>query len=55
MEQESTGAAVDRLIEEIYAKLKANREILKRSAGHGHLTWRKRERGGFQIDLEPKL
>jgi hypothetical protein len=54
-ERQSSGAAVDRLIEAIVAKLKDKKAVLVDSLEFGRLTWRKRKRGGFEIDLEPKL
>jgi hypothetical protein len=50
-----SGAAVDRLIEAIVAKLRGKKTVLEDSLEYGRLTWRKRDRGGFEIDLEPKL
>ena len=55
-ERQFTGAAVDRLIKEILAKLSDKKPILEDSLEFGRLTWRKRKQGdGFEIDLELKL
>jgi hypothetical protein len=56
MEQgQFSGAAADRLIEAIVAKLKGKKAVLVDSLEFGRLTWRKGKNGGFEIDLEPKL
>jgi hypothetical protein len=54
-ERQSSGAAVDRLINAITEKLKANKAILAKSLRHGRLGWRKPKDGEFEIDLELKL
>ena len=56
MEQrQSSAVSVDRLIDAIMQKLKANKEILAKSLRRGRLSWRKPKDGEFEIDLEPKL
>ena len=46
--------SVDELIAAIVNKLQANRDVLRQSLGHGHLTWRVQS-GKIEIALEPKL
>jgi hypothetical protein len=56
MEQgQSAGAAVDRLLDAIMEKLKANREIVAKSLPHGRLTWRKQGNGEFEIRVQPEI
>jgi len=56
MEQrQSSAVSVDRLIDAIMEKLKANRTTLAKSLRFGRLSWRKPKDGGFEIDLELKL
>ena len=54
-ERQFSEVSVDRLIDAIMEKLKANREILAKSLRRGRLSWRKPKDGEFEIDLEPKL
>ena len=51
-ERQSSGAAVDRLIDAIMEKLKANRAILAKSLPFGRLVWRKQKNGEFEIKLQ---
>ena len=56
MEQrQSSAVSVDRLIDAIMQKLKANQATLAKSLGYGRLVWRKQKDGDIEIDLEPKL
>ena len=50
-----TGGNVDALIELITRKLRENRPILEKSLRFGRLTWRKKETGVTEVDLELKL
>jgi hypothetical protein len=54
-ERQSSEISVDRLIDAIMQKLKANKEILAKSVRRGRLSWRKPKDGEFEIDLELKL
>jgi len=54
-ERQSSEVSVDRLIDAIMQKLKANQAILAKSLRFGRLVWRKPKDGEFEIDLEPKL
>jgi hypothetical protein len=54
-ERQSSEISVDRLIDAIMQKLKANREIVTKSLRHGRLVWRRPKDGEFEIDLELKL
>jgi hypothetical protein len=54
-ERQSSEISVDRLIDAIMEKLKANRTILAKSLRFGRLVWRKPKDGDIEVDLEPKL
>lgn len=54
-ERQSSEVSVDRLIDAIMQKLKANQAILAKSLRYGRLVWRKPKDGDIEIDLEPKL
>lgn len=46
----------DALIEAITRKLRAHRDTIARSLGHGTLQWRSdKSKDNFEIDLHPKL
>ena len=48
------GLNVDALIRAIERKLEENRTTLRRSQGHGRLSWRLTKEG-FRVKLEPEL
>ena len=46
---------VDRLINQLVAKLTANRAVLEKSIGYGRVKWRRGKKGNFEVDLELNL
>ena len=48
------GLNVDALLRAVVRKLEENRATLKRSQGHGRLSWRLTKEG-FRVKLEPEL
>jgi len=46
---------VEQLVEAIRQKLEANRGVLARSLDYGRLTWRRRQNGELEVNLEPKI
>ena len=47
-------AEVERLLESIEEKLRANKDILVRSLRYGRIVWRSKN-GVIEVDLEPKI
>ena len=46
---------VNRLINQLVAKLTANRTVLEKSIRHGRVKWRRGKKGNFEVDLELNL
>ena len=46
---------VNRLINQLVAKLTANRAVLEKSINHGRVKWRRGRKGNFDVDLELNL
>jgi hypothetical protein len=47
--------SADELISAIVRKLEAKRAVLQQSPDYGRLTWRRRQNGELEVNLEPEL